>query len=206
MSSPSPTPDPDSAPDSEPAARRVRVHVTLPFLAVAYPTTFLLYRGGSYCGPLCFAPTPAGVASVVGGVLGSLALAGLLARVGRDVRAGTRSVRWLLSPPRPTSAVLAGLFVAFLGGLTLDALSLYEPLWKPVALPATFLLFLPVWALYVLTFPLSLLTSAVGAGASASLTLLVRATLVGPGLALSAAWQTLLLSAVVTGLRSRQGT
>ena len=184
-----------------------RVHrrwsATLPFLVLAYPVTFLLYEGGPFCGPVCFAPTPGGVA----GVFGVLLLAGLLAVA---ITAGLRRA-WpvdhrprlgqLAAPPRPARAVLLGVFGAFVAFLTLDALTLYEAVWKPVVLPLSLLLFAPVWGLYVATFPLAILFSILGIGHAPGITLVVRALVLVVGFPLSAMLQTAVVSPLVEGSR-----
>jgi hypothetical protein len=92
--------------------------------------------------------------------------------------------------------VLVGLFVAFVGVLTLDVLSLAESLWKPIVLSASFLLFLPVWALYVATFPLAALFALAGVESSPLTTVGLRGTVVFVGFPLSAVWQSLLVSVI----------
>jgi hypothetical protein len=176
--------------------------VVVPFLLLAYPATFLLYRGGPYCGPFCFTPTLAGAGRVVGAIGVSLVLASLitLAFAVNGRNGGWAGSRGLIAPDGSASVALVGLFAAFTGFLTLDALSLYEPLWKPIVLPASFLLFLPAWALYVATFPLGALFSTAGVESSLFLTLALRGIVVFVGLALSAVWQSLLVSGVANAL------
>ena len=171
---------------------------TLPFLVLAYPVTFLLFRGGGYCGPVCFSSTLDGVASVVASllVLGLLAsgIAALLRTV--DAGADAGAVRRVAAPPSPAVAVLLALFGAFVVFLTMDALTLYEAVWKPVVLPLSFLLFAPVWLLYMMTYPFAVLFSVAGVDPSPAVTLATRGVVVAVGFPLSAVVQTYAVSAV----------
>lgn len=177
---------------------------TLPFLMLAYPVTFLLFQGGRYCSPICFSPTLSGVISLAVSllVLGPFAsgVAVFLGTVGIGDDYGF--VRRLATPPRLARAVLLGLFGAFIVFLTLDALTLYEAIWKPIILPISLLLFAPVWALYVATFPLAILFSVAGIDPSAVVTLATRAVIIAVGFPLSAVVQTYAVSTVVSGHES----
>lgn len=106
-------------------------------------------------------------------------------------------IRWLVSPPAPAGIVLLGLFAGFVCFLTLDALSLYEAMWKPIILPLSFLLFLPVWVLYMASFPITVLLSVVGIKSSPMITLALREIVISAGFPLSAVVQTVIVSAVV---------
>lgn len=173
--------------------------LTLPFLMLAYPVTYLLFLGGRYCGSLCFTPTPRGVANVAATLLALFVLAGGLA-AGLRFETFDRNrtfVRRLVAPPRAAQVILFGLLAAFAVFLTLDALSLYESLWKPVVLPLSLLVFLPVWLLYTVTFPLALLFSVAGVDPGPVVTLATRAVVLFVGLPLSAVAQTLAVSAIV---------
>lgn len=176
----------------------------LPFLVFSYPITFLLFEGGRYCGQVCFSPTPAGVASLAVGLLVSALLAtgtaALFRTVGTGVDAGF--VRTLAAPPRPATVVLLGLLGAFVAFLTLDALTLFESVWKPIVLPLSFLLFAPVWVLYAATFPLAVLSAAVGVDPSPAVTLATHGVILGIGFPLSAVVQTYAVSAAVGGYQS----
>lgn len=171
---------------------------------LAYPIAFLPFQGGRYCGPLCFTPTAVGVATVVGELLmlSLLAVGISIAFRLESIGTGRTAVRWLVSPPRSASVVLLGLFSTFIAFLTLDAMSLYEAIWKPVVVPISFPLFFPVWVLYAITFPLSLLVSAAGIDPSPSLTLVTRGIVVGIGFPLSVVFQTFTVSALVSDIAS----
>ncbi|QLH78470.1 hypothetical protein HZS55_14740 [Halosimplex rubrum] len=171
----------------------------LPFLLLAYPLTFLFFQGGQYCQPLCFKPTAVGVATLFGVLLTVLLVAGgLRTRFRFDERGEThRIVRWLGSPPRLAGGILVGVFVGFVGFVALDALSLYEAVWKPIVLPLSFLLFFPVWVLYMASFPLAVLFSIAGIESSPLVTLVFRGVVVFIGFPLSAVVQTLIVSALV---------
>lgn len=174
----------------------------LPFLLLAYPLTFLFFQGGQYCQPLCFELTVVSVATFLGGLLIVMVVASSLGtRFRFDEREENhRIVRWLGSPPLLASAILAGVFIGFVGFLALDTLSLYEAVWKPVVLPLSFLLFLPVWILYMASFPLALLFSVVGIESPPLVTLVFRGVVVLIGFPLSAVVQTLIVSAMVERL------
>lgn len=176
--------------------------VTLPFLLVALPSSFVLFQGEQYCGSLCFQPTPTGVVSLAGVLVGAFVFASVAtALLGLRTRwEGTRLQQWLLTPSRPAIGVLLTLFGVFLLALTADSLDLYESLWKPMLLPLSFPLFAPVWVLYVGTFPLSVLFSVVGVKSTPAIQLAVRAVVVLVGFPLSAIWQTLIVSILVDGL------
>lgn len=116
---------------------------------------------------------------------------GLRSRMAGDDRT---VVRWLVAPTWATSLILAGLFAAFIVFLTLDSLSLYEAVWKPIILPLSFLLFLPVWVLYVATFPLAVVFSIVGFHPSPMITLPARGIVLAVGFPLSAVFQALVVS------------
>lgn len=179
-----------------------RRSVTLPFLIIALPATFVLFQGGQYCGRLCFQPTLTGVVSLAGVLGGAYLVASITTAVlGLSSRwEGTRLQQWLLDPSRPTVGVVLVLFSVFLLSLTADSLDLYEAVWKPMLLPLSFLLFAPVWVLYVATFPLSVVFSVVGVESTPAIRLAVRATVVVVGFSLAAIWQTLLVSVLVDGL------
>lgn len=172
---------------------------TLPFLMLAYPVTFLLFQGGRYCGPVCFTPTLIGGATVTG----SLLIVGLLAKgitIGLrilTIRPDRPGLRGLAAPPRLANVVLFGLFGAFVVFLTLDALSLYEAIWKPVVLPISFLLFFPVWVLYAATFLLAIVFPVAGIESSLILTLLIRTTILAIGFPTAVIIQTFVASTVV---------
>jgi hypothetical protein len=68
----------------------------------------------------------------------------------------------LTMPRRPTLALLFALFGAFLFFLTLDVGSVLGTLWKSIVLPLSLVPFLPVWALYWITFVLALLAGTFG--------------------------------------------
>lgn len=176
--------------------------VTLPFLMIALPSTFVLFQGGQYCGPLCFQPTLTGVVSLAGVLGGAYVLASITtAFLGLHTRwEGTRLQQWLLTPSRPAVGVLLALFGVFLLALTADSLNLYEAIWKPMLLPLSLPLFAPVWVLYVGTFPLSVIFSVVGVESTPAIQLVVRAVVVLVGFPLSAIWQTLIVSILVDGL------
>lgn len=133
---------------------------------------------------------------------GSLLVVGLLAygitALLRTVGAGddTGFVRRLAAPPRTATVVLLGLFGAFVVFLTLDALTLYEAIWKPIVLPLSVLLFAPVWLLYLGTYPLAVLFSVTGIDPSPLVTLLTRGVVLAVGFPLSAVVQTYAVSAV----------
>lgn len=171
----------------------------LPFLVLAYPFTYFVFQGGQYCRPLCFEPTLLAVVELSGGLIVLGLIAWSLVNVYEfDERKTTRRVvRWLVSPPTLAGIVLLGLFAGFIGFLTLDALSLYEAIWKPIILPLSFLLFLPVWMLYMASFPLAVLLSAVGIETSPVITLVFRGVVIGVGFSFSAVVQTIIASAVV---------
>ncbi|WP_416840613.1 hypothetical protein [Haloferax sp. DFSO52] len=84
----------------------------------------------------------------------------------------------------------------------MDALSLAESVWKPLVLPASFLLFLPVWALYLLTFPFAVVLSLSGIHSTQMLTLVVRGLIVFVGFPLSVVLQTLVISFIIEGFGS----
>lgn len=174
--------------------------ITLPFLMLAYPVTFLLFQDGQYCGPACFRPTPVGIATVVVSLLTLGVLASGIALGLRVVTEGTDRIipRRLAAPPRLASFVLFCLFGAFVVFLTLDALALYGAIWKPIILPISFLLFFPVWVLYAATFPLAVVFSVVGIDPPLILTLLTRMVLLAVGFPTAAVIQTFVASAVVS--------
>ncbi|WP_418286884.1 hypothetical protein [Halorubrum sp. DTA46] len=136
----------------------------LPFLLLAYPLTFLFFQGGQYCQPLCFEPTAVGMVTLFGGLLVLMLVAGgLVTRFRFNERGDThRIARWFKSPPLLAGGILMGVFVGFVGFVALDTLSLYEAVWKPIVLPLSFLLFFPVWVLYMASFPLAVLFSIAG--------------------------------------------
>lgn len=176
----------------------------LPFLLLAYPLTFLFFQGGQYCQPLCFEPTAVGVATFFGGLLTAMLVAGALGTRFRFDDRGEphRVARWLRSPSLLAGGILVGVFVGFVGFVALDTLSLYEAVWKPIVLPLSFLLFLPVWVLYMASFPLAVLFSVAGIEWSPLVTLVFRGVVVVIGFPLSAVVQTLVVSAVVEGRQS----
>lgn len=173
-------------------------------LLLAYPLTFLFFQGGQYCEPLCFEPTLLAVITLIVALFVLVLVAGGLVTVFRfDERGDThRIVRWLVSPPFPAGVVLLGLLVGFVGFLTFDTLSLYEATWKPIILPLSFLLFLPVWVLYMASFPLSVLFSVFSIESSSLVTLVFRGVVVTVGFPISAVFQTFIVSAVVDGFQS----
>ncbi|OTF01837.1 hypothetical protein DJ71_12745 [Halorubrum sp. E3] len=176
----------------------------LPFLLLAYPLTFLFFQGGQYCQPLCFEPTAVGVATLLGGLLTVMLVAGGLGTYFKvDERGEThRIARWLGSPSLLAGGILMGVFVGFVGFVALDTLSLYEAVWKPIILPLSFLLFLPVWVLYMASFPLAVLFSVAGIESSPLVTTVFRGIVVVIGFPLSAVVQTLVVSAMVERLQS----
>lgn len=183
------------------ARLRPRRSLALPFLAIAYPLAFLAYAGGPYCGPLCFEPTAAGAVRVTAVLAGAyVAAAGIAAAFRLDARPAGGIGRLLATPPRPAVAALAVLFVGFLAFLTLDALALYESVWKPVVLPASFFPFAPVWVLYAASFPLAVALGAAGVDPSTAATPAFRALVVLAGFPLSAVAQALFASAVAERL------
>lgn len=171
----------------------------LPFLVLVYPVTYLLYNGGRYCEPVCFAPTLIGVVTVAGTLLGVGVIAAGVAFGLRTVTEGTdwMAVRPLVAPPLRACIVLFVLFGAFVLFLTLDALTIYEAVWKPVVLPVSFVLFLPVWLLYGLTFPLAVLFSIAGVEPTLLITVLTRSVVIAVGFPLSAVMQTYVISVAV---------
>ena len=176
----------------------------LPFLLLAYPLTFLFFQGGQYCQPLCFKPTGVGVATLLGGLLVLMLVAGALGtRFKFNERdEAHRIARRLGSPPLLAGGILIGVFVGFVGFVALDALSLYEAVWKPVILPLSFLLFLPVWVLYMASFPLAVLFSVAGIESSPLVTVVFRGVVVFIGFPLSVVVQTLIVSAIAERLQS----
>lgn len=184
------------------ALRSPHRSVTLPFLMIALPSTFVLFQGGAYCGPLCFQPTLTGVVSLAGVLVGAYVIASITTVfLGLGARwEGTRLHQWLLTPSRPASGILLALFGLFLLALMADSLALYETIWKPMLLPLSFPLFVPVWMLYVGTFPLAVVFSVLGVESTPAIRLAVRAMVVVVGFSLSAIWQTLLVSILVDGL------
>jgi hypothetical protein len=185
-----------------------RPSVTLPFLMIALPATFVLFQGKRYCEPLCFQPTLTGVVSLAGVLVGAYVVASSVTVIlGLSTRwEGTRLQRWLFTPSRPAIGVLLALFGVFLLALTADSLDLYEAVWKPMLLPLSFPLFAPVWVLYGVTFPLSVVFSVFGVESTLAIRLVVRATVVVVGFSLSAVWQTLIVSILVDGLGLDQGS
>ena len=185
-----------------------RRSVTLPFLMIALPATFVLFQGGQYCGSFCFQPTFSGVVALAGVLVGTYVFASVTTAVlGLSTRwEGTRLQRWLLTPSRPAVGVVLALFGVFLLALTADSLDLYEAVWKPMLLPLSFPLFAPVWVLYGVTFPLSVVFSVAGVESTPAIRLVVRATVVVVGFSLSAVWQTLIVSILVDGFGLDQGS
>jgi hypothetical protein len=176
----------------------------LPFLLLAYPLTFLFFQGGQYCQPLCFESTAVGVTTLFGVLLTVMLIAGVLGtRFKFDERGEPhRIARWLRSPSLLAGGILVGVFAGFIGFLALDALSLYEAVWKPIVLPLSFLLFLPVWALYMASFPIAVLFSVAGIESSPLVTVVFRGVVVFIGFPLSAVVQTLIVSAIAARLQS----
>ncbi|QKY20531.1 hypothetical protein B4589_009135 [Halolamina sp. CBA1230] len=176
----------------------------LPFLLLAYPLTFLFFQGGQYCQPLCFEPTAVGMITLLGVLLTVMLVAGGFgSRFRVDERGEThRIVRWLGSPPLLAGGILVGVFVGFVGFVALDTLSLYEAVWKPIVLPLSFLLFLPVWVLYMASFPFAVLFSVAGIESSPLVTVVFRGVVVFIGFPLSAVFQTLIVSVMVERLQS----
>lgn len=164
----------------------------LPFFVLAYPVTYLLYHGGRYCEPVCFAPTLIGVVTVAGTFLGIGVIAAGVALGLRTVMEGEdwMPVRPLVAPPMRARIVLFVLFGAFVFFLTLDALPIYEAVWKPIILPVSFVLFFPVWLLYGLTFPFAVLFSIAGVDPSPIITALTRSAVIVVGFPLLAVMQT----------------
>lgn len=175
-----------------------------PFLLIAYPATFLFFQGGQYCEPLCFEPTTIAAFELVVLLLVLLLVAVVVSSILRvGTRGGSRnSVRWLLSPTSLSSLALLGVFALFVVFLALDAISLYEALWKPIVLPLSFLVFLPVWALYMASFLLAMLFPVIGIESTPVVTLVFRGVVIAVGFPLSALVQTRAVSAIVDGPRS----
>ena len=172
---------------------------TLPFLVLAYPVTFLLYQGGRYCGPRCFEPTPTGFMAVAGTLIAvGIIAAGIALGLRRGVeRTDSTAVRPLVAPSRWASILLLTVFGGFVLFLTLDAVAFYEAVWKPIVLPLSVVLFLPVWLLYGLTFPLAVLFSIAGVEPSPIVTVLARSVVLAVGFPLSAVMQTYLVDLAV---------
>jgi|GEM_PF-3460227 len=192
-------PTPTADPGAEAGARRNRRGVAvLVFLVLAYPVSFLLFQGGRFCGPLCFEPTPNGIAAVVGSltVLAGLSF-GVATRDWTPESAANGSIRSVLgAPSRRVQGVLLAVSALFVGFLVLDSLTIAEAVWKPIVLPLSFLVFLPVWLLYIATFPLAIAFSALGVESPPALTLVLRAVVVFVGFPLSVVLQTGVLNAI----------
>lgn len=176
----------------------------LPSLVLAYPVTVLLFQGERICEPVCFEATLESVVTVGLGYLAILLVgAGVASVLPQTDGERWRNTWWLAAPTPGVGHVLLGIFGVFVLLMALDAMTIYEGLWKPVALPLSFLLFFPVWALYVATFPLAVLVSAVGFTGSPALSLVVRGLVVAIGFPLSVLFQYHLVAAVAgTGSRT----
>lgn len=180
----------------------------LAFLLLAYPIVFLQFQGGEFCRPLCFEQTMSGVTVVLGMlVFLTLVASWLTTRFG--VESGESGgdtdrfvARWLTVPSPLASAILLSVFVVFLGLLVLDALIIAEPVWKPIAFPLSFFVFLPVWVLYVASFPIAIVFSLLGIDSPEVFTLLLRAIVVFVGFPLSVLLQARVLSALTGRWRS----
>lgn len=169
--------------------------VVVPFLATAYPVTFLFFYGGEFCGPLCYEPTAgwalAGGATLLGLLVLAVAITPLLVTGGqRDT--DSRLERFIPESPLVGSVLLV-LFGVFVVAMVLDAGSVAEGTWKPLLIPASFAILPGVWAMYVLTFVLALPLSAAGVGTDSAITLAVRAVVLFIGFPLSVAVQALVL-------------
>lgn len=176
----------------------------IPFLVLAEPLAFFLFQSVDYCGPLCVQPTPTGI-----GTLG-LVLVGMWLTAAAVTILATRTLEldapWLdrlTNPRRPTLAILFALFGGYLFFLTLEATSVPGALWKPIVLPLSLLPFLPVWALYAVTYPLAIVVGLVGLEFSPAGTVLLRGVILFGGFGLAAIWQALLTSIVVEAIWSR---
>lgn len=175
----------------------------LPFLLLAYPAMFLFFRGSPYCEPVCFEQTPVAVFELGAVLLGILAIAAIgTAIVHFD--SPSNPTRWFLSPSLVTSVVLLGVFALFVIFLALDAMTVYEAIWKPFDLLLSFLLFLPVWALYMLSFPLAILLSIFGFDVPTVGTLAFRGVVIALGFPLSVLWQAFVVSATVDRFHSKR--
>lgn len=170
------------------AAFRPRRSLVLPFLVVAMPALFALYTVGEpACRPLCFQPSPSGYALVGSTLVGAYAVAGVVVSALRlETRwRPNRVLRRAVAPTTLTIGLLAAFFGGYLLFLTADALDVAEPLWKPVVLPLTGVLFLPVWLLYGATFVLAVSVGTV----SPPVTALVRTVVLVGGFGLAGIWQ-----------------
>lgn len=166
------------------------------FLLLAYPITFILFQGGRFCGPLCFQPTLQGVAAVVGSlaVLAGLAIVATTRYWNPEATTSGSSWRLLRAPPLLAQGVLLAIFGVLVGFLVLDSLTIAEAIWKPIVLPLSFLVFLPVWVLYVATFQLAIVFPILGVESQPAFTLVLRAVVVFIGFPLSVVLQTVVLS------------
>lgn len=167
-----------------------RRSVTLPFLMLAYPLVFLFYQGGQYCQPVCFQPTFSGVGRLVGLLIVVYLAAVLVAMFFRleQREIEDRLTRGLIHPPPTAIAVLGIIFASSILYLTLDSLSLFG-YWRILLLPLSLGLFLPVWALYMATFPLAIVFSITGIETTESMRLVIRGIVLFVGFPLSAVLQ-----------------
>lgn len=108
-----------------------------------------------------------------------------------------------MNPRRPTLALLFALFGGYLFLLTLETTSVPGALWKPIVLPLSIVPFLPIWLLYLATYPLALIGGVVGFEFGGPVTLLVRTVVLFGGFGLAALWQAVLTTLVVEALQSR---
>ena len=175
----------------------------LPFLLVAYPVVFLFFRGRSYCGPVCFEQTPVAVFKLGAVLLGLLAIAAIGTAVIR-FNSSSKPTHWFLSPSPVANVVLLGVFALFVIFLALDAMTVYEAIWKPFILPLSFLLFFPVWALYMLSFPLAILLSIFGLDLPTVGTIAFQGAVIALGFPLSVLLQAFVVSATVDRLYSKR--
>ena len=181
----------------------VRREHLLPFLCVAYPTTFALLETRPYCRPGCGPFGAADLVALAAVVVGSSLASVLVVRttlgrgIGHAGRADGPVTARVRAPSGPTVALLVVTYLAFAGFVVLDAANVAEALWKPVVLPGSLLPFAPVWLLYAGTFVLAAVLGAVGATGSPTLTVAVRVAVVVVGFAGSAIWQFALVEALV---------
>ena len=176
----------------------------IPFLVLAEPLSFFLFRGGAFCEPVCVEPTSRGLGTLGLILVGTWVLAAMATTWStRYLEFGRRWLGRFVNPRRPTLALLFAHFGAFLCFLTLDATAVPAALWKPIVLPLSLVPFLPVWTLYAATYPVALIAGLVGVEFGETATLLVRTIVLFGGFGLSAIWQAVLATLVVEAVQSR---